>query len=128
MKTTALALVLVMMAALVVFPASASAQVRGGVGVYGGGYHGGWYGRGYYGGWYGPGFYGGFYGPWWPYWGPYYAAPAYYAPYYDYPPANVTSAPASPPATQCYASRVDQNGETLPMPDLSKPVPCPRTQ
>ena len=66
MKTTALALVLVMMAALVVFPASASAQVRGGVGVYGGGYHGGWYGRGYYGGWYGPGFYGGFYGPWWP--------------------------------------------------------------
>ena len=80
MKTTALALVLVMLAALVViFPASALAQVRVGVGFYGrgyyGGHYGGWYGRGYYGGWYGPRFYAGFYGPWWPDWGPYYAAP-----------------------------------------------------
>ncbi len=128
MKTTALALILVMLAALVVvFPAPASAQARAGVGFYGRGNYGGWYGRGYYGGWYGPSFYAGVYGPWWPDWGPYYAAPAYYAPYYADPSANINSAPASPPPTQCYAPEVDQNG-AVPMPDLSKPVPCPATQ
>jgi len=84
-----------------------------------------------------------------PFWWPYYAVPvpsAYYAPYYQFPypapgyvievpPAEATTAyqQASyekPPSNQCYAPKTDQYGDMIkengnPIPDFSKPVPCP---
>ncbi len=104
-------------------------------GFHGGGHYGGYYGGRFYGGYYG-GYYGGFYGGpfWWPLWWPVYAPPIYYAPYmvpyYTYPsvPPYVSIDPPPPPATQCYAPKVDQSGKAIMRPDYSKPVPCPTTQ
>jgi hypothetical protein len=137
MKGAALASFLIVVMVLAVFSAPALAQVRGGVGFHGGGGHFGGYYGGHFRGYYGVGFYGGFYGgPWWPLWWPYYAAPVYYGyygaydPYYAYPPdpPSTAVAPQRAPATQCYAPKVDQSGKVVPMPDYSKPVPCPSTQ
>ena len=115
-------------------------------GYYGGGHYGGYYGGRYYGGWHG-GYYGGYWGgPWWPWWGLAGAASAAiyygaYAPYYYGYPYNYgdqsyayPSAPQygyvspPPPATQCYAAMVDQNGRVIARPDYSKPVPCSATR
>ncbi len=149
MKGAALASFLIVVMVFAVFSAPAVAQARGfghgGVGVHGGGHYGGYYGGGHYGygGWhygYGGWGYGGYYGgPWWPLWLPFYAASLYYGyngyygaydPYYAYPPdpPNTAIAPSPAPATQCYAPKVDQSGKVVPMPDYSKPVPCPSTQ
>jgi hypothetical protein len=125
---------------------------------YRGGYYGG-YGRYYYRG-YAPrravfGFFlggvvvGGVYSP---FWWPYYSVPvppAYYDPYYQFPypppdsvievpPSEATTAYQGPPSSamppnQCYAPKIDQNGNMIrqdgnPIPDFSKPVPCPPQQ
>jgi hypothetical protein len=93
---------------------------------------------------------GGLYTPfWWPY---YYVpvSPAYYDPYYRFPysapscvievpPTEATTAysqeplPATMPPNQCYVPQTDQDGSMImengnPVPDFSKPVPCPPRQ
>ncbi len=75
--------------------------------------------------------------------------PAYYDPYYQFPypapgyvievpPAEATTAyqqesSAPLPPNQCYAPKTDQAGNIIkengnPVPDFSKPVPCPPQQ
>jgi len=88
-----------------------------------------------------------------PFWWPYYyvpVSPAYYDPYYRFsysapsyvievPPTEATTAfsqeplPATMPPNQCYAPQTDQNDSIVmengnPVPDFSKPVPCPPRQ
>jgi hypothetical protein len=88
-----------------------------------------------------------------PFWWPYYSVPvppAYYDPYYQFPhgappyvmevpPTEATTAysqqppPATMPPNQCYAPKTDQNGNVIkendnPIPDFSKPLPCPPQQ
>ena len=128
MKGTALFLIPIMVAALVVvLPAPALAQGRAFGGFYGGAHYGGYWGGRGYGGFYGGPFWG--WGPWWPF----YAAPIYYGayapyPYYAYPEAPQYAVTTPAPATQCYAPRLDQSGKVMMMPDYSKPVPCPTTR